>query len=94
MKNISLLTRLKIAYKAFMLQKFAVPLKPFEQTGDCLSYFVCDNDIRAEKCGNTARHVLERHEAIFQVRKESYFVCTPCAYKYINKHKKSEDLFY
>jgi hypothetical protein len=92
MKRLSLLTRLKIAYKAFMLQKFAIPLNPFEQTDNCRGTFVCDNDIRAEKCGNFAKHILEKQEAIFQVRKESYFVCTPCAYRYINKNQKSEHI--
>lgn len=85
--KVSIITRFKLAYKAFMLQPFKIyfPYHYFSDLRTDWGRLDCDNNRRVSKCQNEGKVALANPsiELTYNESEHTYHVCHSCAKKYI-----------
>jgi hypothetical protein len=91
--EVSIITRIKLAWYAFWLQDYECVVKPFTVLGDTIGIGVkCDNKYRTG-CTNIATTAL--YQGIVRIKctalyENSYFVCPDCSTIAIEKNSKEQ----
>lgn len=81
--KIGLITRIRLAFKVFMLQPFEETVLPLHYSGGLYDKWECDNKRRVSECKNNGTTCLSTTVVEFKINEsDHYHVCDDCAKKY------------